>query len=58
MRLLSILGRTFVQLARQVWLLPKSIAVGARHWRRQMVPRGAEAERLDRIRNPSKYRGK
>jgi hypothetical protein len=58
MRLLKSIGQTILQLAKQIWLLPQSIAAGVRYWRQQAVPNHAEAERLDRIRNPSKYLGK
>ena len=47
---------------RLVWLtiiqLPKNIAGLFQHRREQLVLNEQEAERLDRIRNPSKYRGK
>ena len=39
-------------------LLPKRIANAIRQHRQQMILNVLEAERLDRIRNPSKYRGK
>ena len=58
MRLLKIIGLRLVQLAKPIWLLPQCIAAGVRHWRAQAVPNLAEAERLDRICNPSKYLGK
>jgi hypothetical protein len=47
--------RTF---ARQVWLLPQSAATAVRERRRQIEADALEVERLDRIRNPSKYLGK
>jgi len=40
------------------WLLPQSVANAAKQRRQQVVLNGLEAERLDRIRNPSKYLGK
>lgn len=49
---------TIFQLARQVWLLPQSIADAVQQRRQKIVLKELEAERLDRIRNPSKYRGK
>jgi len=43
---------------RQVWFLPKKLARAAQRRRQQMLLNEQEIERLDRIRNPSKYRGK
>jgi hypothetical protein len=40
------------------WLLPQSVATSVRHSRRQVILDAMEAERLDRIRHPSKYLGK
>ena len=47
-----------VQVTRQVRLLPRFVANAFLYWRRQAVRNEREAERLDRIRNPSKYLGK
>ena len=58
MRLLKIIYLTIVQLLKEAWLLPQSIALCIRQRRQRTVRNGAEAERLDRIRNPSKYLGK
>jgi len=55
---LKLIGMTVIQLIRQVCLLPQTIAGVAKQRRRQIVRNGLEAERLDRIRNPSKYQGK
>jgi hypothetical protein len=49
---------TLIQLVKQVWFLPQSIAQAVQHRRLLAVRNGLEAERLDRIRNPSKYLGK
>ena len=38
--------------------LPRTAALALKHSRRQAVLNALEAERLDRIRNPSKYLGK
>ena len=58
MNLLKLICLTIIQLVKQAWLLPQSI-VNAVHQRQQQVVRNElEAERLDRIRNPSKYLGK
>lgn len=43
---------------RQAWFLPKTLARAAQRRRQQMILNEQEVERLDRIRNPSKYRGK
>ena len=37
---------------------PRFVAIALRHRRRQFALNALEAERLDRIRNPSKYLGK
>lgn len=58
MYILKLIYLTFIQLVKQVWLLPQSVAAGCKQWRRQAVVDEREAERLDRIRNPSKYLGK
>ena len=58
MNTLKLVGLAIIHLAKQAWLLPQSIA-NAFEQRRQQVGRDAlEVERLDRIRNPSKYLGK
>jgi len=41
-----------------IWSLPQLLAEAFQRRRRQRVLGMMEAERLDRIRNPSKYRGK
>ena len=58
MHVLKLIGLAFVQLAKQVWLLPQTVARAAMQRRQQLVLDELEVERLDRIRNPSKYRGK
>lgn len=49
---------TFNQLIEKIRQLPQTIANAAKERKRQAVLNSEEAERLDRIRNPSKYRGK
>jgi len=49
---------TFVQFAKQAWLLPTTLANFSKKKRAELVKREREVERLDRIRNPDKYRGK
>lgn len=58
MNILKLIYLTLIQLAKQAWSLPESIANVVKQRRRQAVLNEREAERLDRIRNPSKYRGK
>ena len=47
-----------IQLAKETLLLPQTVMNAVRQRGRQAVLDEHEAERLDRIRNPSKYRGK
>jgi hypothetical protein len=58
MNLLKQICLTLSNLAKQAWLLPQALANAVRQRSRQTVLNEHEAERLDRIRNPSKYRGK
>jgi hypothetical protein len=55
---LKAICEALVSFAKQAWLLPKTIPAAAKRRREQGVLDAAEAERLDRIRNPSEYRGK
>jgi len=47
-----------IQSVKQAWLLPRTVANAVKQRRRQTVLNEHEVERLDRIRNPSKYLGK
>ena len=58
MHTLKLICLTLLQLVKQVWLLPQSVANAVKQRRRQIVLNELEAERLDRIRNPLKYLGK
>ena len=58
MNTLKLIYLTILQLVKQVWLLPQSVANAVRQRQRQVVLNELEVERLDRIRNPSKYLGK
>ena len=58
MNTLKLIGLTFVQLVKQAWLLPQTISNAVKHRQQQIIMNELETERLDRIRNPSKYRGK
>ena len=58
MHTLKLICLNFLQLVKQVWWLPQSVANAVKQRRRQIVLNEHEAERLDRIRNPLKYLGK
>ena len=58
MNILKLICLTIIQLVKQAWLLPQSVANAVKQRRQQVVRNELEAERLDRIRNPSKYLGK
>lgn len=58
MNTLKLIYLTFRQLINQVRLFPQTIAQAARERRHQSALNEREAERLDRICNPSKYLGK
>ena len=49
---------TFYQLLKQIGSLPQTIAAALKARQRQAARNAFEVDRLDRIRNPSKYRGK
>jgi hypothetical protein len=55
---LKLICRTIVELVKQARLLPQTIALAVEQRRLQLARRQSETERLDRIRNPSKYRGR
>jgi hypothetical protein len=58
MNALKLFCMTFIQLVRQVWFFPRSVANALEQRRQQVVRNDLEAERLDRIRHPDKYLGK
>jgi len=58
MHTLKLICLTILQLVKQVWFLPQSVANAVNQRRRQVVLNEHEAERLDRIRNPLNYLGK
>lgn len=58
MRALDRIALRISQLARRFWLIPRSVIDAIKQRRRHNLWIELEAERLDRIRNPSKYRGK
>jgi hypothetical protein len=50
---------TIIQLAKLAWLLPQAVVNAHKQRRRRQAVRNRyEADRLDRLRNPSKYLGK
>ncbi len=49
---------TFIQLLKQMIALPTTISSALTARQQRIEWKAMEAERLDRIRNPSKYRGK
>ena len=57
-KILKQIGLTLVELLNQVWLLPETIANFIKGRQQQKLVNEMEVERLDRIRNPHKYRGK
>jgi hypothetical protein len=57
MNTFKVLLLTAFQLIKQAWFLPRTIVQSARQRQRQAARDLLEAERLDRIRNPSKYLG-
>jgi hypothetical protein len=58
MHVITLIYQTTVGLFKQAWLFPHSVAVALKQRRRQFALNALEAERLDRIRNPSRYLGK
>jgi hypothetical protein len=55
---LTLLSQAVLHLIKETCLLPRSIAAALQNRRQQMDRHAAEAERLDRIRNPADYLGK
>jgi hypothetical protein len=58
MNKLKLICRTLIQLIKQAWLFPQSVSNAVKQRQRRGVRNELEAERLDRILNPSKYLGK
>jgi len=58
MQLFRLIGQAIVSFIKQVWFLPECIATAIKQRRQRITTGELEAERLDRIRNPSKYLGK
>ena len=58
MNTLKFICLAVAQFAKQIWLLPRSIAAAVEQKRQGIVRNKLEAERLDRIRHPEKYQGR
>jgi len=58
MRILKILCLTIGELAKRAWLFPETAIANYRKRHRGPDVTVMEAERLDRLRHPSKYLGK
>lgn len=58
MSVLKLICQATLGLFKQAWLFPQSLAVSLKERRRLLALSALEAERLDRIRNPSKYLGR
>jgi hypothetical protein len=58
MNILKRICLTIIGLVKQACLLPQSITSAIKQRRLRTVRNALEIERLDRIRNPSKYLGK
>lgn len=58
MNTLKLICLSIIQSVKQALLLPQTVANAVKQRRRQTVLNEHEVERLDRIRNPSKYLGK
>jgi len=58
MHLLKLIYGTTVGLLQQAWRLPRSVRLALEQRRRRFALNALETERLDRIRNPSRYLGK
>jgi hypothetical protein len=58
MQKLKFIGKTIVNFVKQAWLFPRSFGISIKQRRQQITLDECEAERLDRLRNPSNYRGR
>lgn len=58
MNILQRISRTLFQSGKQIGQLPQTIMNAFNQRKRQAGAEAREVERLDRIRNPDKYRGK
>ncbi len=58
MNLIKLLWLTLDALAKQAWMFPQSVTMALKQKRERIIRNEFEADRLDRLRNPSKYLGK
>jgi hypothetical protein len=58
MKALKMIWLTIRQMVKQACVLPQTVAHAFGQRRRKIVLEDSEIERLDRLRNPSKYLGK
>lgn len=58
MHFIKWISLTILKLAEQVLFLPRNVAVALKERTLRVARAQNETERLDRIRNPSKYAGK
>jgi hypothetical protein len=58
MNTLKLIRLAFIQMIQAAWSLPKTISNAHKLRQERIVMKEFQAERLDRIRNPEKYRGK
>jgi len=58
MKILKQIGLTFGEWIKQIGALPETVAKAFKQHKHQAGLNELEAERLDRIRHPEKYRGK
>ena len=58
MYILKLICLTIVELGKQARRLPQTVSFALQQRRRQLARHQFETERLDRIRNPSKYAGR
>jgi len=58
MNTLKLIGLTLFHFGKQICLLPQTIVNAFKQRKLQAGVAAREVERLDRIRNPDKYRGK
>jgi hypothetical protein len=58
MNKLKVICLTIMELAKQTCRLPRTMVDAFKQRRQHALLKISEVERLDRIRNPSKYRGK
>ena len=54
----NLLRRLFARLVSRLRFVAQTASFSTKQWRRQLLLDALEAERLDRLRHPSKYLGK